>query len=227
MVANARPTTSEKIRVLIADDHPAFRQGLGRVLGEEGDIEVVGVVDDGEKAVKLVDELKPDVLIMDIAMPNLNGIEATKRIKAARANTSIIVLSAYGYESYVSAAIEAGAAAYLLKTVPVTELAGAIRAVHAGETVLDATAARKLFDRLALARGKEGAPQQLLHRELEVLRLGARGLSNRTIATKLVISERTVQTHFANVFRKLGVNSRTAAVLHALKEGWITLDDLA
>ncbi|RLC92369.1 MAG: DNA-binding response regulator [Chloroflexi bacterium] len=219
----------DRIRVLLADDHPSFREGLGHLLKEESDIEIVAAVGDGEEAATLSRELTPDVAIIDIAMPNLNGIEAIKKIKAGSPNTAVVVLSAYDYESYVLPAMEAGAAAYLLKTVGVREVAGTVRAVHAGQTVLDHTASHRVLSHLAYSRGKvesAGALKRLHPRELEVLRLGARGLSNKEIASKLVISERTVQTHFRNILRKLSVGSRTEAVLHALREGWITLEDL-
>jgi NarL family two-component system response regulator LiaR len=219
----------DKIKVLLADDHPAFREGLGRLLEEESDIQIVAAVADGQEAATVAAELSPDVAIIDIAMPNLNGIEAIKKIRAGSSKTAVIVLSAYDYESYVLPAIEAGAAAYLLKTVGVREVAGAVRAVHAGQTVLDPTASHKVLSHLAYTTGKApsaGTLQRLHPRELEVLRLGARGLSNKEIASSLVISERTVQTHFRNILRKLKVGSRTEAVLHALREGWITLDDL-
>jgi len=227
--ANSAQNVIEKIKVLVADDHPAFREGLSRLLGEESDLEIVAVVGDGQEAVRLAGELSPDVAIIDVAMPNLNGIEAIKAIKAKSSQTAIIVLSAYDYESYVLPAIEAGASAYLLKTVGVREVVGAVRAVRAGQTVLDPTASHKVLSHLAYATDKgmsEEARQRLHRRELEVLRLGARGLSNKEIAAKLVIGERTVQTHIRNILRKLGVSSRTEAVLHALREGWITLDDL-
>ena len=225
--ANSAQNVIEK--VLVADDHPAFREGLSRLLGEESDLEIVAVVGDGQEAVRLAGELSPDVAIIDVAMPNLNGIEAIKAIKAKSSQTAIIVLSAYDYESYVLPAIEAGASAYLLKTVGVREVAGAVRAVRAGQTVLDPTASHKVLSRLAYATDKgmsEEARQRLHRRELEVLKLVARGLSNKEIAANLVIGERTVQTHIRNILRKLGVSSRTEAVLHALREGWITLDDL-
>jgi len=217
-----------RIKVLLADDHRAFCEGLSRLLEEESDLEIVGVAGDGEEAVRLSADLLPDVAIVDVAMPKLNGIEAIKQIKAVSPKTAVIVLSAYGYESYVLPSIEAGAAAYLLKTVGVREIAGAIRAVQVGQTVLDPAASHRLFARLAYSTGStgSGADRRLHGRELEVLRLGARGLSNRQIANQLVIGERTVQTHFRNILRKLGVSSRTEAALHALREGWITLDDL-
>ena len=221
--------TSEKIRVLLADDHPAFREGLSRLLQEEIDLEIVGVVGDGQEAVTLAGQLLPDVAIIDIAMPNLNGIEAIKMIKLNSPKTAVVVLSAYDYESYILPAIEAGAVAYLLKTVRVREVAGAVRAVYAGQTVLDGTASHKLLSRLSSSSGRSSMQEtrpRLNPRELEVLRLGAKGMSNRDIATQLVIGERTVQTHFRNILQKLKVSSRTEAVLHALREGWITLEDL-
>ena len=219
----------ERIRVLIADDHPSFREGLLRLLEEEEDLEVVAQAGDGEEAVRLATELLPDVAIIDIAMPKLNGIEATRQTKAACPNTAILILSAYGYEPYVLSAIEAGAAGYLLKNVRVRELVAAIRALHAGETVLDAAAAKTVFGRLAYATGRvsaRGALPELHQRELEVLKLAAKGMSNKEIANALVISVRTVQTHLVSIFAKLKVSSRTEAVLHALREGWLTLNDL-
>ena len=217
----------DKIRVLVADDHPSFREGLSRLLMEENDLEVVANAGDGEEAVRLATELLPDVAIIDVAMPKLNGIEATKQIKAACPNTAILIISAYDYEAYVLGAVEAGAKGYLLKNVRVRELVAAIRALHAGETVLDSDAAQKVFVRLAHTTGRVKKAQQVLQqRELEVLKMTAKGLSNNEIAQELSLSVRTVQTHLVNIFAKLDVSSRTEAVLHALRGGWLTLDDL-
>lgn len=218
----------ERIRTLIADDHRAFREGLSRLLAEQGDIEIVAVAADGQEAVDLTAKHLPDVAILDIAMPHLSGIEAIKHIRSNSPHTAVIVLSAYDYESYVLPSIEAGASAYLLKTVGIREIAGAVRAVHDGQTVLGPSASRRVFSRLTQRnRATAGStPERLQRREIEVLRLGASGLSNKEIAGRLVISERTVQTHFRNILRKLGVSSRTEAVLRALREGWIALDDL-
>jgi len=216
-----------KIRVLIADDHPAFREGLARLLAEEEDIEVTGQANDGPEAVKLASELLPDVAIIDVAMPNLNGIETTKQIKAACPATAILVVSAYGHDSYVLGAVQAGAAGYLLKNVRVRDLIAAIRALHAGEAVLDPTAAHKVFRRLAQSvSGAIEASGELHERELELLKLAAKGMTNKEIAKALDISVRTVQSHLVNIFAKLEVGSRTEAVLHAVKRGWLTLDDL-
>ena len=217
----------EKIRVLIADAHPVFREGLCQLLEHEEDMECVAKPADGEEAVRLTMELLPDVAIIDIAMPKLNGIEAVKQIKAARPATAILIVSAFDYESYILASLRAGAAGYLLKSTPLHELTNAIRSVHAGEAVFDFRATSKILRRLADDKGEERRYlEELKPRELEVLRLAGKGISNKEIAGELVISERTVQTHLVNIFRKLGVGSRTEAVLHALKEGWLTLDDL-
>jgi len=217
----------EKIRVLVADDHPAFREGLVRVMAEQGDIEVIAQAGDGEEAVKLASQLRPDVAVLDVAMPKLNGIEATKSIKAACPNTAVLIVSAYGYGPYVLGAIEAGASGYLLKDARLWELVSAVRSLHAGEKVLDPAVARKVIDRLPYAIGKSREAFPDLHqRELEVLKLTAKGLSNKEIASALSISVRTVQAHLVNIFTKLGVKSRTEAVVHALREGWFTIDDL-
>jgi len=217
----------EKIKVLVADDHPVFREGLCQLLEHEEDLECVAKPADGEEAVRLAKELLPDVAIIDIAMPKLNGIEAVKQIKAAHPATAILIVSAFSYESYILASLRAGAAGYLLKSTSLRELTNAIRSVHAGEAVFDFRATSKILRRLADDKGEERRNlEELYPRELEVLRLAGKGLSNKEIARELVISERTVQTHLVNIFRKLDVGSRTEAVLHALKEGWLTLDDL-
>ena len=217
----------EKVRVLVADDHPVFREGLCRLLSDQEDLEIVGKTVDGEETVRLAKELVPDVIILDVAMPNLNGIEAAKQIKQACPSIAILIVSAYSYESYVLASLRAGAAGYLLKNAPLRDLVGAIRAVHAGEAVFDLKAASQLLTRLAAEKGQETTGTiDLQPREMEVLKLAAKGMSNRQIAHDLVVSERTVQTHLANIFRKMGVSSRTEAVIHALKEGWISIDNL-
>ena len=217
----------DKIRVLIADDHPTFREGLVRVLAEQPDMEVVGQAGNGEDAVQLAGQLRPDVAVLDVAMPKLNGIEATRAIKEAYPDIAILIISAYSHDPYVLGAIEAGALGYLLKEARVWELVSAVRSVHAGETVLDPAAARKVFSRLSrVTRGSVSTSQNLHERELEVLKLATKGMSNKEIASALSISVRTVQAHLVNIFNKLQVNSRTEAVVRALKEGWFTLDDL-
>lgn len=217
----------EKIRVLVADDHPVFREGLRQLLEQEADMECVGGTADGEEAVRLAKELLPDVAVIDVAMPKLNGIEAARQIKAACPATAILMVSAFGYESYLLAALRVGAAGYLLKSAAPRELTNAVRSVHAGEAVFDLKAASKVLHRLAAEKGEERRGlEELQSRELEVLKLAAKGMSNKEIGRELGISERTVQSHLVNIFRKLEVGSRTEAVLHALHEGWLTLDDL-
>jgi NarL family two-component system response regulator LiaR len=217
-----------KIRILLADDHVLVRQGTRELLEREEDIEVVAEAGDGEEAVQLATRQRPDVAIMDIAMPRLNGIEATRQIKARHPATAVLVLTAYDDDQYVFALLEAGAAGYLLKDVHANELVRAVRAVHAGESVLHPTIARKVISRFAqpaVRRMEESTLDQLTDRELEVLKLAAKGMTNREIASELVISVRTVQVHLSNIFSKMGVGSRTEAVLHALRRGWITLED--
>jgi DNA-binding NarL/FixJ family response regulator len=218
----------EKIRVLVADDHPAFREGLVRVIAEQGDMEVIAQAGDGEEAVKLAEQFCPDIAVLDVAMPKVNGIEATQSIKAACPNTAVLIVSAYGYAPYVLGAIEAGASGYLLKDARLWELVSAVRSLHAGEKVLDPAVAHQVLDRLPYTSGKSKETLPDLHqRELEVLKLTAKGLSNKEIATALSISVRTVQAHLVNIFTKFGVKSRTEAVVHALREGWFTIDDLS
>jgi NarL family two-component system response regulator LiaR len=222
-------STVDKIRILLADDHAMVREGTKALLGKEDDLEVVAEAGDGKKAVQLAIRQRPDVVIMDFAMPMLNGIEATRQIKAVDPTIAILVLTAYDSEQYVFAFLEAGAAGYLLKDVHIDELANAIRAVHAGESILHPAIARKVINRFAQPAGKrsgkENALDPLTERELEVLRLAAKGMSNHEIARELSISVRTVQTHLANIFNKMSVGSRTEAVVCGLKRGWLTFED--
>ncbi len=217
-----------RIKVLVADDHPAFREGLCQFLEKEKDIEVIAKAGDGEEAVTLARELQPDVAIIDVAMPKINGIEATRQIKVANSNIAVLVVSAYAYQSYLLAAVQAGAAGYLFKTVPVSQLINAVRSVYAGEGVFNMGAISKILTRVAAGgNGKADGAGVLHHRELEILKTAAKGLSNKQIANQLGISERTVQTHMFHIFRKLEVGSRIEAVFHALREGWLTPDDLS
>jgi NarL family two-component system response regulator LiaR len=214
-------------KVLIADDHATFSEGLERVLGEEEDMQVVGVARNGEQAVRLAEEQQPDIVIMDIAMPVLNGIEATRQIKTILPTTAVLVLSAYGYAPYVFSVLEAGAGGYLLKNAPLRELIRAIRALRNGESVFDQAVAEKVLKNLVKSwRTGLASSNQLQPRELEIIKLGAKGLSNDEIAAQLKISPRTVQTHFTHIFSKLGVGSRLEAILRCLREGWLLLEDL-
>jgi two-component system, NarL family, response regulator LiaR len=217
----------EKISVLLADDHQAFREGLGRLLSEEPDLRIVGEAADGLETVSMVKSLLPDVVVIDVSMPRLNGLEAIKQIVLAGPRTAILVLSAFGFQSYVVPAIEAGASGYLLKTVGVREIAAAIRSVHAGQTVLGSAVSPQFLGRVSAPTSDSPIPKRVLQpRELEVLRLVAMGLSNKQVAAKLCIGERTVQTHLRNILSKLDAGSRTEAVVAALQKGLIVLDDV-
>jgi len=219
----------DKIKVLLAEDHVVVREGTRELIQREPDIEVVGEAGDGEEAVDLTNKLHPDVVIMDIAMPRLNGIEATKQIKALHPSISVLILTAYDNDQYIFAILEAGAAGYLLKNVRGRELVDAIRAVHAGESVLYPTVARRVISHLLspVSSTTEAKTIELLsEREMEVLKLAAKGISNKDIAKELFLSPRTVQAHLGNIFNKLGVGSRTEAILCGLRRGWFTLEDL-
>ena len=219
-----------KIKVIIADDHVLFREGTRNLIEHEKDLEVVGEASDGQEAIDLVNQLLPHVVLMDIAMPVVNGIESTKIIKAQHPSTAVLILTAYDNDQYIMALLEAGAAGYLLKNVSGSNLVNAIRSVHAGEAVLHPTIAQKVFSRFGGGTQESGEPVQsveLSERETEILKLAAQGLSNQEVADRLFLSRRTIQAHLANIFRKMDVGSRTEAVLQALKRGWLGLDDLA
>lgn len=216
-----------KIRVLVADDHSLFAEGVRQLVNLESDMECIGIAADGAEAVRLTQELEPDVVLIDIAMPSVDGIEAAKQIRSSHPKTAVIVVSAYKYDHYVLAAMQAGVNGYLLKNTHRADVVNAIRMVHSGECVFSTEAAGDVLRRLAGDGSKISSTFGGLHeRELDVLKLAAAGLGNKEIANRLGISENTVATHFCNIFRKLGVESRTEAALHAFREGWLTSDDL-
>ncbi|MFC5597065.1 response regulator [Deinococcus cellulosilyticus] len=216
----------EKIRILLVDDHPVVRKGTRDLLESHDDLVVIGEAGDGQEAIDQAMKLSPNVILMDVSMPGMNGIEATKRIKALAPTISVLVLTSYDDDAYVFALLEAGAAGYLLKNAREDELIQAVRAVASGESVLHPSVAKKVLGRFA-ANTSAPAPtpandvEALSPRELEVLRIAATGSTNKEIARDLEISPRTVQVHLANIFSKLGVGSRTEAVLYAIKQGWI------
>ena len=216
------------IRILLADDHVVVREGTRQILERQADLSVVAEASDGRETVALAEQLHPDVAVVDVSMPVMNGIEATKGIKRVSPETIVLVLTAYDYDEYVFAILEAGAAGYLLKNARASELVDAVRRVHAGESVLNPVVARKVLRRVVHSEPspEEARGESLTDRELEVLRLAAQGLSNRQIADTLVVSPRTVQSHLANIFGKLQVGSRTEAVMVGLRRGWIELADI-
>jgi NarL family two-component system response regulator LiaR len=214
---------------MIADDHAMLREGMRNLLEKEKDFELVGEAADGEEAVRLAGHLKPDIIIMDIVMPKLNGIEATRQIKRVSPAAAILILTAYSDIRYIIGLLEAGACGYLLKNSPGKDIIRAVRAVRSGEAVLDSEVTRKLVQRLAnLSRNPEDreAAGQLTDREIEIMKWAARGLSNKELSEKLFISLRTVKAHMTNIFNKLGCSSRTDAIIKGLKQGFIDLNDI-
>jgi DNA-binding NarL/FixJ family response regulator len=217
-----------QITILLAEDHTVVRESIRQSLERMPDFKVVGEANDGAEAVRLTKQLKPDVIIMDIAMPKLNGIEATKQIKAFHPSAKILVLTAYDYEQYIFPLLAAGAAGYLLKDVSSRELINAIQTVYRGEAVLHPAVARKILGRFRGSKGTTPEPSDLLtERELTVLKMAARGMSNSAIAEELHLSVRTIESHLGIVFNKLGVGSRTEAVIQAITRGWLTLEELS
>ncbi len=215
------------IRVLLADDHAVVRKGIREFLEEDPEIVVVAEAGDGIEAVRLAAEHAPDVAVLDIQMPRLTGIEATRQIKAALPGVRVLILTAYEDDPYVFALLRAGADGYLLKSADSDNLVRAVRTVAGGGKVLDPAVAAKVM--VQMSTGKPAAAgdqvEPLSERELAVLRLAGQGLTNKAIGAALGISDRTVQGHLANLYGKFGVASRTEAVTKALKLGWIVLED--
>ncbi len=213
------------IRVLIVDDHAIVRKGVRALLEIEPGLEVVGEAGDGREAVTMAAQLRPDVILMDLVMPEMDGIEATRQISARLPEIRILVLTSFAADDKVFPAIKAGALGYLLKDSGPEELVQAIRQVHRGESSLHPAIARKVLRELTHPSDRPMAPDALTERELDVLRLLARGLGTQEIAERLVITEATARTHVSNILSKLHVSSRTQAALYALREGLATLDD--
>jgi len=219
----------KSIRILLADDHVVVRQGTRQLLEREQDFEIVGEAGDGEEVVQLALKLKPDVVIMDVAMPKLSGIEATKQIKAVLPAITVLVLTGYDYDEYIFSMLEAGAAGYLLKSTSGDELVGAIRTVYAGEPIMHPAVLSKIMKRLKTPSTEPivSQPEQpLSEREMEVLKIAAQGMSNKGIGNALFISDRTVQAHMRSIFNKLGVSSRSEAIIYGLKRGWFSIEGL-
>jgi DNA-binding NarL/FixJ family response regulator len=221
------------IRILLADDHAMLRQGTAELLRQVPNFEVVGEAGDGRQTIDLAVKLKPDIIVMDIRMPVLSGVEATRIIRANLPNIQILVLTAHDDDQYIFSLLQAGASGYLLKTAPVSDLIRAIKQVIAGESPLDPAIARKVVVRISNTETASPMKEEekalnleaLTPRELEVLQLLAQGMSNRAIAESLFISDRTVQAHLTSIFSKTQVSSRLEAVLKAIRHGWLTLED--
>jgi NarL family two-component system response regulator LiaR len=217
------------IRLLLADDHTVVRQGTAELLRRESDLEVIAEAENGLQGVELAQELKPDIVVMDVRMPELSGIDATRRIRETMPDVRVLVLTAHEDDQYVFSLLQAGASGYLLKTAPISELVKAIRQVKEGFSPIDPTIARKLIARVSGRQG-EAAPadmpasEELTARELEVLQMLAQGLTNRAIAERLFISDRTVQAHLSSIFSKMNVTSRLEAVMTAIRRGWLSLE---
>jgi two-component system, NarL family, response regulator LiaR len=213
------------IRVMIADDHSIVRKGIRALLATEPDIEVIGEASDGAQAVAQAEKLQPDVILMDMVMPQMDGVEAIRRIIANRPGARILVLTSFAADEKVFPAIKAGALGYLLKDSGPEELVQAIHQVYLGQSSLHPTIARKLLQEISHSSGRPTIPDPLTDREIEVLKLVAKGESNRQIADNMVISEATVRTHVSNILGKLHLASRTEAALYALREGIASLED--
>jgi two-component system, NarL family, response regulator LiaR len=219
-------TKDERIKVLIVDDHQVVRQGLRTFLELQEDIEVVGEANDGAEAVELTGRLAPDVVLMDLVMPGMDGIAATRQIKGSSADVKVIALTSFTEDDKVFPAIQAGASGYLLKDVTPEELVEAIRAARRGEARLHPAITRKLMEQVTRGAdaGQAGSVAWLTPREREVIRLVANGLSNHAIAETLVISEKTVKAHVSNILGKLGLLDRTQLAIHAIRNGLVEQD---
>ncbi len=212
--------------MLLVEDHKIVREGTRQLLELHPDMQIVGEASDGLEAVNLAGVLQPDVIVMDVRLPKLNGVEATRAITTRHPKIKVLILSAYEDDSYIFPLLDAGASGYLLKTSSSTELASAIRLVFAGEMALSPRISAKIVNRLGGRQAYRNLdmPRGLTEREMDVLKAAAHGRSNKEIALNLGITTQTVQVHLRNIFVKLDVNSRSEAVAYAIKHGWITLE---
>ena len=227
IVTRSRQTGN--ISIIVADDHPLFRQSIRNVLESQPDFLVVAEADNGEEAVKLTAELQPDVVLMDITMPKLDGLEATRQIKASHPNIAVLVLTIHSDDQHIIGILEAGAAGYLIKSVFGEEVIQSVRGVVAGEMVLSPPIGQRLLKQAArypIRSVPLQAGEKLSPRELEIIKLAARGMSNKSIAADLGLTVRTVKGHLANIFSKLNVGSRTEVVIAGLRAGFLSVDDI-
>jgi len=218
--------SGKSIRILIVDDHAVVRRGLKALLGTEPDMEIVGEAENGREAIDQAEQLEPDVVLMDLVMPEVSGVEATRRIVLRNKNTRVLVLTSFGGDDKLFPALKAGAQGYLLKDATPEELVRAIRGVVHEQSTLTPSVARRLLREMSKDPAAMTRLESLTARETEVLQLIARGMSNGSIADRLCISEATARTHVSSILGKLNVASRTQAALYALKHGLTSLDDL-
>jgi DNA-binding NarL/FixJ family response regulator len=215
--------SSETIRVILADDHAIVRTGIRQFLERSGDIQVVAEADDGRQALQLIEELHPDVAVLDIQMPHCSGIDVARQVRLNRLQVGVLILTAYEDDPYIDAVLKAGANGYVLKTATPAEIVRAVREVYHGKSVLDDVVLAKV-----MAQVSSSSPNSMIapltDREMEILSLAARGLTNRSIGTQLDISDRTIQGHIARIFEKLQASSRTEAVMRAVSLGWLPAD---
>lgn len=212
------------IRVLLVDDHDMVRLGVRTYLMTEPDLEIVGEANSGERGVELVRELEPDVVLMDLVMGGIDGVQATREVLAVRPQTKVLVLTSFLEDEKVLPALEAGASGYLLKTVLGDELAVSIRKVYGGETILEPQVAAKVVANLQKPKSQVTPAETLTEREMDVLRLIGKGMTNQQIGETLFIGIKTVKTHVSNILAKLGVEDRTQAAILALRNGWVDAD---
>ena len=218
--------TKDKIRIILADDHPFVREGIRQYIERDPIMQVLGEAKDGVEALELIRKHRPDVAVVDLQMPRLSGLDVIRQVREAGIPVAFLALTAHDEDPYVFAALRAGAKGYLLKTAGPEELGRAIRLVHVGQSALDPIVIDRVIDQLGAPTGSplQMEVERLSDRELDVLKLAAKGLTNRAIGVELSISQRTVHSHLINIFAKLHVNSRTEASMKAVRLGWIDLD---